>query len=74
MERRRGKKESPTPFLKSLLDALVLPSSHPPPLPKKKTIFLCARNAKQRGYQKSDPGGDHYYVGCLGQTHVSLPE
>ena len=20
---------------------------------------------------KPDPGGDHYYVGCLGQTHVS---
>ena len=29
---------------------------------------------EQRGYQKSDPGGDHYYVGCLGQTRVSLPE
>ena len=29
---------------------------------------------EQRGYQKSDPGGDHYHVGCLGQTPVSLPE
>ena len=29
---------------------------------------------EQRGYQKSDPGGDHYYVGCLGQTRVSLPQ
>ena len=28
----------------------------------------------QRGYQKSWPDGDHYYVGCLSQTHVSLPE
>ena len=30
---------------------------------------------EQRCYQKSDPGGDHYYAGCrLGQTRVSLPE
>ena len=27
-----------------------------------------------RGYQKSDPGGDSYCVGCLGQTPVSQPE
>ena len=40
---------------------------------------ILTHNAKQRAeglirYQKSDPGGDHYYVGCLGQTRVSLPE
>ena len=29
---------------------------------------------EQRDYQKSDPGGDYYYVVCLGQTPVSLPE
>ena len=22
-------------------------------------------NREYRGYQKPDPGGDHYYVGCL---------
>ena len=32
-------------------------------------------NREQRGViKKSDPGGHHYYVGCLGQTRVSLPE
>ena len=29
---------------------------------------------EQKGYQKSDPGEDQYYVGCLGQTLVLLPE
>ena len=24
------------------------------------------------GYEKCDHGWDHYYVGCLGQTRVSL--
>ena len=45
------------------MGALVAPQSQP--------IML---NREQKGYQKSDPGGDHYYVGCLGQTRVSLPE
>ena len=26
------------------------------------------------GYHNSDPGGNHYYVGCLGQICVLLPE
>ena len=31
---------------------------------------------EQGGYQKSDPGGDHHHVDCLGQTRTreSLPE
>ena len=27
-------------------------------------------NREQRGYQKSDPDEDQYYVGCLGQSRV----
>ena len=50
----------PTPFTKSLL---VMSDFWP-------TIL----GREYRSYQKSDPGGDHYYVGCLGQTRVSLPE
>ena len=30
--------------------------------------------AEQQGYQNPDPDGDHYYVGCLGQPFISLPE
>ena len=45
---------------------------HPRPRP---CIFLAHKARKERrGYQKSDPGGEHYYVGCLGLTRVSLPE
>ena len=56
----------------------------PPPPPKKKEkkkekeaesdVWPTMPSREQRGYQKSDPGGDHYYVGCLGQTGVCLPE
>ena len=31
-------------------------------------------NRKQQGYQKSDSGEKHYYVGYLGKTRISLPE
>ena len=48
--------------------------SPPPPPPPPNQILYLSHNAKQRGYPKSDPGGDSYYVGCLGQTRVSLPE
>ena len=41
-------------------------------LPELNQILLL--NGEQRGCQKSDPGQDHHYAGCLGQTHVSLPE
>ena len=58
-----GETESCTPFIKSLLGAsLGVKSDFWPTMPSR----------GQRGYQKSDPGGDHYYVGCLGQTHVFL--
>ena len=58
---------------------VVLPSQraywvHQPPLEPNPIFWPTTPNREQRGYQKSDPGGDHYYVGCLGQTRVSLPE
>ena len=50
--------------------------STPLPAPSAESNFL-AHSAKQgaEGYQKPDPGGDHYYVGCLGiHSHwYSLP-
>ena len=46
-----------------------------PPHPGAKSDFWPTMPSReQRGYPKSDPGGDHCYVGCLGQTRVSLPE
>ena len=37
-------------------------------------IRFLAHNAKQRAEGlKSDPGGNHYYVGCLGLTCILLP-
>ena len=72
-ERERERKESrPPPFIKSLLGASV-PPPHPSP-PAKSDVWPTMLNREQKGYQKSHPGGDHYYVGCLGQTCVSLPE
>ena len=60
-------KEEKVPFTRSLFEKpyLLEPNQmfSPPEL-----------NREQRGYPKSDPGGDHYYVGCLGQTRVSLPQ
>ena len=38
-------------------------------------FFLPPRpNKEQKGILKSDPGKDQYFVGCLCQTRVSLPE
>ena len=38
-------------------------------------IQILAHNAKQRAEGlKSDPVGDHCYVGCLGLTRILLPE
>ena len=54
-----GEIESHTPFIQSLLGASV---------PHWSRIQCLAHNAKQRaeGYPKSDPGGDHRYVGtCM---------
>ena len=34
-------------------------------------VWSTMPSREQRGYQKSDPGRDHYYVGYLGQTHVN---
>ena len=43
---------------------------------KNKIIAAFSHTAKQRVVvlPKSDPGGDYYYVGCLDQTRVLLPE
>ena len=49
-------------------------SPPPPPQPAKSNFWPTMLSREQRGYKKSDPGGDHYYVGCLGHTRVSLPE
>ena len=71
---------SPTPFRKSLFGASTPPPSHPlhptpsPPPGAESNLWLTMPSREQRGYQKSDPGEDHYYVGCLDQTRVSLPE
>ena len=46
-------RERPTPFIKSLLGA----SAHPP---AKSYFYPTMPGRQQRGYEKSDPGGDHY--------------
>ena len=52
-----------------------LPYTPPPPHPPAKSdVWPTMPSRKQMSYQKPDPGGDHYYVGCLGQTRVLLPE
>ena len=48
-----------------------LPPTPPPPFPQAEShVWPTMPSREQRGYQKSDPGGDHYNVGCLGQTSV----
>ena len=60
----------PTLFIKNLLGA-----SAPTPLQPNTINALPMLNREQhRGYQKSDPGEDRYYIGCLDQTRVALPE
>ena len=62
---KNGETESGTPFLKNLLGASVPPGAEShfwPTMPSR----------EQRGYQKSDPGEDHYNVGCLGPTFVTF--
>ena len=44
------------------------------PHPAESDFWPKMLSREQRGYQKSDPGGDHYYVCYLGETHVLLPE
>ena len=56
--------ESRTPFVKNLLRASVPPGAE-------SDFWPTMPSREQRGYKKSDPGGDHCYVGCLGQTRVS---
>ena len=43
---------------------------------KAKDGWIMNKNkTENRGwYQKPDPGEDHYHVGCLGLTQVSLPK
>ena len=47
-------------------------TSHPPPTESDFWPTMLSR--EQRGSQKSDPGGNHYYVGCLCQARVLIPE
>ena len=54
-EKKRG--EIPTFFIKSF---------SPPPRAESEFWYTML----SRETEKSDPGGDHYYVGCLGQTRV----
>ena len=51
-----GEAESRTPFINSLLGASV-------PAGAESDLWPTLTSREQRGYQKSDPGGDHYYVG-----------
>ena len=60
---KKEKKESPTSFMKSLLGASVSPGAESDLWPPKLSRVVI----------RTDPVGDHC-VGCLGQTHVSLPE
>ena len=46
--------------------------SPPPHPPAKSDFWPTVPSREQRGYLKSDPGRDHYYVGCLGQTGVGI--
>ena len=46
-------RERATPFIKSLLGA----SAHPP---AKSYFYPTTLGREQRGYEKADPGGDHY--------------
>lgn len=61
----RERKKSPTLLIKCLLGVPVLPGAQSDFWP---TVLSRGR----RGYQKSEPGGDHYDVGCLWPTHVLL--
>ena len=60
-------------FIKSLLGAS---AAIPPTHTHSKQIQFLAHHAKQtaEGLAKSDPGGDHYNVGCLSQKCVLLPK
>ena len=43
-------------------------------LPLSGTTFLLTPETAEGLSAKSDPGGDRYYVGCLGQTNILLPK
>ena len=61
----RQTERSRTPFIKSL-SCVYRSQPHLPPHGAESNFWSIMLNREQRGYQKSDPGGDHYYVGCLG--------
>ena len=60
-------RERSTSFIKSLLVASVLPGTE-------SDFWPTVLSREQRRYQNSDQCGDHYLVGSLGQTRISLPE
>ena len=47
-------------------------TSHP--LPTESDFWPTMLSREQRGYQNSDSGGNHYYVGYLCQARVLIPE
>ena len=60
-ERRKEiEEESRSPFIRGLLDASVPPGAE-------SDFWPTMPSREQRGYPKSDPGGDHYYMCYLGQ-------
>ena len=65
-QRQTDRQTEITPFLNSLLGA-----SDPSGVESDFRPTILSR--EQGVYQKSDPGADRYYVGCLGQTRASLP-
>ena len=73
-EKEKKKKESYSLHKEPIGESAPQPSP-PRSSPRIKCDVSTTRlSTEQRGYPKSDPGGDHYYVGCLGQTRLSLPE
>ena len=59
------------PSQRTYLGASVPPSPIRPHSTSRIRFWPTMLNREQRGYQKSYPGGDHYYIGCVGQTRVS---
>ena len=68
-EREREKKRKSSSLHKDPIACISSPLSPP----SESDFWPTMLNREQRGYQKSHPGEDHSYVGCLGQTCVLLP-
>ena len=64
-----GETESHTPFIKEPNGCIISP-----PRPAESDVWPTMPSREQRGYQNSDCGGDHYYVGCLHQTKFLMKQ